>query len=53
MYTESKVELLMNHTGEKASGIISPPAGCQEELQITPPDLGTMVVAATDGFVDF
>src|SRR3954463_16061225 len=30
----SKVELLTHHTGEKASGMISPPAGCREELQI-------------------
>src|SRR3954470_18712291 len=37
---------------KKASGMISPLAGCWEELQI-PPDLGTMVVAATEGFVEF
>ena len=28
------MELLTHHTREKASGMISPPAGCREELQI-------------------
>src|SRR3954465_14220108 len=37
---------------KKASGMISPPAGCREELQI-PPYLGSIVAAATDGFVEF
>ena len=31
--------------------MISPPAGCQEELQ-NPPDLGLMMTAATELFVD-
>ena len=37
---------------KKASGMISPPAGCREELQI-PPDLGTDTTEAIDSFVDF
>ena len=37
---------------KKASGMIYPPAGCREELQI-PPDLGMEMAAATDSFVDF
>src|SRR4051812_10674052 len=34
MDPQSKVVILTHHTGEKASGMISPPAGCREELQI-------------------
>ena len=54
----SRDELLTHHTGgshgdeEGLQGDLSPPAGCQEELQ-TPPDLGMEMTAATDSFMDF
>ena len=37
---------------KKASGMISPP-GRVPSRALDPPDLGTMVAAATDGFVEY